>query len=81
MCGCSKTNGAGGPQGAGQTRQTDRTQMNDPMRNAMKNKGQLDENQLQNYLQARSANAAQNQQAMDARMLAESMKANGIGAS
>lgn len=72
--------GIGQQQDAQRTRGPDRTQQPNSMQQ-LQNKGQLGENQLQNYLQNKASGAQQNQQQMDARLLAESMKASGISAS
>jgi hypothetical protein len=46
----------------------------------MMKKGQLDPNQLQQYLQQKAAASQGGKDAMDARLLAESLKANGVQA-
>lgn len=77
---CGSTQGIGQQQNAQRMRGPDNNQQNS-MRDAVQNKGQLGENQLQNYLQGKASGAQQNQQQMDARLLAESMKASGVNAS
>ncbi len=47
-------------------------------REAMQSKGQLGGDQLQQFLQQRAQQASSGQQGFDARMLAESLKANAV---
>lgn len=80
---CGSTNGVGNAQQSRAAQEMMRTRGAEQAggaREGMQGKGQLGGDQLQQYLQARAQQQSSGQQGFDARMLAESLKANAISA-